>query len=77
MLCTARHLSVDPDDDTAVVVMIRYVDRYERRDGRWCIADRQIRFLWSERTGGGPAASDRLAQEATHDHVNGVGRPDR
>jgi len=49
VLCTARHLSVDPDDDTVVVVVIRYVDRYERRDGRWYIGDRQIRFLWSER----------------------------
>lgn len=49
VLCTARHLSVDPTDDTAVVVIIRYVDEYERRDGRWCISDRQIRFLWSER----------------------------
>jgi ketosteroid isomerase-like protein len=49
VLCTARHLSVDPNDDTAVVVIIRYVDEYERRDGRWCISDRQIRFLWSER----------------------------
>jgi ketosteroid isomerase-like protein len=49
VLCTARHLSVDPDDHTAVVVVIRYVDRYERRGGQWYIADRQIRFLWSER----------------------------
>ena len=49
VLCTARHLSVDPDDNDAVVVVIRYVDEYERLDGRWCISDRQIRFLWSER----------------------------
>ena len=49
VLCTARHLSKDPEDHTAVVVVIQYVDRYERRDGRWRIADRQIRFLWSER----------------------------
>jgi hypothetical protein len=31
------------------VVVIRYVDRYDRRDSDWRIADRQIRFLWSER----------------------------
>jgi 3-phenylpropionate/cinnamic acid dioxygenase small subunit len=49
LLCTARHLSPDPDDRTALVVVIRYVDRYERRAGVWRIADRQIRFLWSER----------------------------
>ena len=33
VLCTARHLSVD-DDQTALVVVIRYVDRYERRAAR-------------------------------------------
>jgi hypothetical protein len=30
-------------------VIIRYVDRYARIGGEWRIADRQIRFLWSER----------------------------
>jgi 3-phenylpropionate/cinnamic acid dioxygenase small subunit len=49
VLCTARHLSVDPEDHSAWVVVIRYVDRYERRDSRWQIVDRQIRFLWNER----------------------------
>jgi 3-phenylpropionate/cinnamic acid dioxygenase small subunit len=49
VLCTARHLSMDPDDRTALVVVIRYVDGYDRRDGIWRITDRQIRFLWSER----------------------------
>ncbi len=49
LLCTARHLSVEPDDDTTLVVVIRYVDRYERRADAWRILDRQIRFLWSER----------------------------
>ena len=49
LLCTARHLSTDPEDRTALVVVIRYVDSYERRAGEWRIADRQIRFLWSER----------------------------
>jgi 3-phenylpropionate/cinnamic acid dioxygenase small subunit len=49
LLCTARFLSVDPADDAAGVNVIRYVDRYERRSGEWRIADREIRFLWSER----------------------------
>jgi ketosteroid isomerase-like protein len=49
LLCTARHRSTDPDDRTALIVVIRYVDRYERRGGSWRISDRQIRFLWSER----------------------------
>jgi SnoaL-like domain len=49
VLCTARHLSTDPGDQTSLNVMIRYVDRYARSEGVWLIADRQIRFLWSER----------------------------
>ena len=49
VLCTARHLSRQPDDQTAVVVVIRYADRYIRSSGVWRIADRQIRFLWTER----------------------------
>lgn len=49
VLCTARHLSVDPLVPAALTVIIRYLDRYVKRDGAWCIADRQIRFLWSER----------------------------
>ena len=49
LLCTARHLMKDPNNTDVLVVVIRYVDRYARRDGAWRIADRQIRFLWSER----------------------------
>ena len=29
---------------TDLVVVIRYIDKYERRDGTWRIADREIRF---------------------------------
>ncbi len=47
VLCTARHL--DPDGASTINVVIRYVDRYTRRQGAWQITDRQIRFLWSER----------------------------
>lgn len=49
VLCTARHLGLEPDEPTSLNVMIRYVDRYARQHGVWRIADRQIRFLWSER----------------------------
>ena len=42
-------LSSDPERPGVLVVVIRYVDRYDRRDGDWRIADREIRFLWSER----------------------------
>ena len=45
VLCTARHF----DGTTSINVIIRYVDRYARAGGVWRIADRQIRFLWSER----------------------------
>lgn len=47
VLCTARHL--DPDGKSALNVNIRYEDVYVRHDGAWKIADRRIRFLWSER----------------------------
>jgi len=48
LLCTARHLRLNADD-AVLAIVIRYVDRYERRAGVWRISDRQIRFLWSER----------------------------
>lgn len=46
VLCTARHLTLDHEN--SMNVMIRYLDSYKRCDGTWKIADRQIRFLWSE-----------------------------
>ena len=49
VLCTARHLHKDPADRNVLVVIIRYVDRYTREADAWRIADREIRFLWSER----------------------------
>jgi ketosteroid isomerase-like protein len=49
VLCTARHLSADAEGATSINVVIRYVDRYQRSADGWLIADRQIRFLWSER----------------------------
>jgi ketosteroid isomerase-like protein len=48
VLCTTRHLSNDAERPNSMNVIIRYIDRYERREGAWKIADRQIRFLWSE-----------------------------
>jgi len=49
VLCTARHLTNDRQDSRNVI--IRYIDRYVRRDGSWLIDDREIRFLWSEKHG--------------------------
>ena len=45
VLCIARHL----EGATSINVIIRYINRYARQQGEWRIADRQIRFLWSER----------------------------
>lgn len=49
VLCTARHLHKNPGDRDVLVVVIRYIDRYAREADGWRIADREIRFLWSER----------------------------
>lgn len=49
VLCTARHLVEDGQAAVSLNVIIRYLDRYVRRDGKWFIADREIRFLWSEK----------------------------
>jgi hypothetical protein len=49
VLRMARHLSADPADPVSINVVIRYVDCYVRTQDKWLIADRQIRFLWSER----------------------------
>lgn len=46
VLCTARHLTLDREN--TMNVMIRYIDSYERCEDGWKIADRQIRFLWTE-----------------------------
>ena len=47
--CVAHHVS-KPDDDgqqTDMVLGLRYVDRFERRDGRWLIAARVCAFDWT------------------------------
>jgi len=46
VLCTSRHLTKDREN--SMNVMIRYIDRYVRIGGVWKMADREIRFLWSE-----------------------------
>lgn len=46
--CVAHHLA-RPDGDgraTDLVLGLRYVDRFERRDGRWLIAKRVCAFDW-------------------------------
>ena len=41
--CEAHHVGTDRD----MVLGLRYVDRFERRDGRWLIAKRVCAFDWS------------------------------
>ena len=50
VLCIARHLSADPNDQTALNIIIRYRDRYIRLPEGWRISEREIRFQWSERS---------------------------
>jgi len=41
--CIAHHVGVDTD----MVLGLRYVDRFERRDGTWLIAKRVCAFDWT------------------------------
>jgi hypothetical protein len=61
LLCTARHFYASTPGGTDLIVVIRYVDKYGRRDGRWVITDREIRFLWSE-----------THSTLTDDHIAGI-----
>ena len=48
--CVAHHVSApDAGDQSDLVLGLRYVDRFERRDGRWLIAARVCAFDWSYR----------------------------
>jgi len=47
--CIAHHISRAGDDgqQTDLVLALRYVDRFERRDGVWLIAKRVCAFDWT------------------------------
>ena len=50
--CDAHHVS-HPDETGVIADMVlglRYVDRFERRDGRWLIAKRVCAFDWTYTT---------------------------
>jgi SnoaL-like domain len=48
VMCTARHI---PKGENYVhTINLRYEDDYVRQGGEWKISDRQIRFLWAERS---------------------------
>ena len=47
--CIAHHISPPDDagDQADMVIGVRYVDRFERRDGPWLIAKRVCAFDWT------------------------------
>jgi hypothetical protein len=55
--CMAHHLQADRSN---LLMMVRYVDRYERGFGRWLIADRQVIVEWTETTQADPVISTLL-----------------
>ena len=46
--CVAHHLTTDRHGGTDYVMMIRYLDTYSRRDGRWGIEERRLVTDWTE-----------------------------
>ncbi len=64
--CTAHHVGADSD----MVLGLRYVDRFERRDGRWLIAKRVCAFDWTYTVAFDPDARFVFADDFT------VGRRD-
>lgn len=65
--CEAHHVGVDTD----LVLGLRYVDRFERRDDRWLIAKRVCAFDWTYTVPFDPAAGFTFEADFT------VGRRDR
>jgi hypothetical protein len=65
--CEAHHVGIDTD----MVLGLRYVDRFERRDGRWLIAKRVCAFDWTHTVPFDPAARFTFEPDFT------VGRRDR
>ena len=55
----AHHLTPDRHGGTSFVMLIRYLDTYSRRDGRWGIDERRVVTDWTEvRTALRPVISD-------------------
>lgn len=65
--CVAHHVGTDTD----LVLGLRYVDRFERRDGRWLIARRVCVFDWTYTVQFDPERSFAFGPDFT------VGRRDR
>ena len=65
--CEAHHVG----DGSDMVLGLRYVDRFEKRDGRWLIAKRVCAFDWTYTVPFDPAARFRFEDDFT------VGRRNR
>jgi hypothetical protein len=65
--CVAHHVGQDTD----MVLGLRYVDRFELRDGAWLIAKRVCAFDWTYTIPFDPASKFTFAEDFT------VGRRDR
>jgi hypothetical protein len=65
--CEAHHVGVDTD----MILGLRYVDRFEKRDGQWLIAKRVCAFDWTYTVPFDPAKRFDFAADFT------VGRRDR
>jgi hypothetical protein len=62
--CEAHHVSADTD----MVMGLRYVDRFEKRDGKWLIAKRVCAFDWAYTVPFDPAVSYTFAPDFTVGH---------
>ena len=68
--CVAHHLSKPDADGKAddMVLGLRYVDRFEQRDGRWLIAKRVCAFDWVYRVPFNAADRSWFADDFTVGH---------
>jgi hypothetical protein len=46
--CLAHHYQRTDSGPVDLVMVIRYHDRYDRREGRWLIAERRVAIEWTE-----------------------------
>lgn len=62
--CVAHHVGTDTD----MVLGLRYVDRFERRDGAWLIAKRVCAFDWTYTVPYDPATKFQFGEDFTVGH---------
>ena len=62
--CEAHHVGAGSD----MILGLRYVDRFEKRDGRWLIAERVCAFDWTYTVPFDPEARFRFEDDFTVGH---------